>query len=76
MKNRELRTLLRQLGFQFRQHGGSHQIWTHPVQHRCRVTLCGHDGDDAPKYQEARVKKFVKGIMKHDDTRCNKIEVA
>ena len=62
-KYRELRKELESLGCEMRQGKGSHVIYTHPVQPARTVTLCGNDGQEAPKYQVSRVRKFVRGLM-------------
>ncbi|MEZ0264274.1 MAG: type II toxin-antitoxin system HicA family toxin [Phycisphaerae bacterium] len=38
---------------------GSHTKWTHPRVKR-KVTLSGHDGDDADRYQEKDVRRAVR----------------
>ncbi len=63
MKLRELRAVLRQCGFEARQNGGSHQVWTSPHQPGCNIVLAGQDGKEAHKYQEAKVRKFCRGMM-------------
>ncbi len=62
-KYRNLRMELDRLGCEARQGKGSHVIYTHPSQPARQVTLCGNDGQEAPKYQVARVRKFVRGMM-------------
>ena len=51
-----LKTMLRQRGFQCRQGKGDHTVWTQHGRYR-PIVLSGHDSDDAPKYQQARVMK-------------------
>jgi hypothetical protein len=62
-KVRELRALLRELGFVSRSGRGSHEVWIDPQAPQRRVVLCGRDGDDALKYQAARVRAFKRGTM-------------
>jgi predicted RNA binding protein YcfA (HicA-like mRNA interferase family) len=62
-KVRELRALLRDLGFVSRSGRGSHEVWVDPQAPRRRVVLCGRDGDDAQKYQAAQVRAFKRGSM-------------
>ncbi|MBO0777240.1 MAG: type II toxin-antitoxin system HicA family toxin [Ktedonobacteraceae bacterium] len=57
-KNREMRAVLQAHGCMMRQGKGDHQIWTHPAQPRFRLVLCGKDGSDVQKYQEARLRKL------------------
>jgi predicted RNA binding protein YcfA (HicA-like mRNA interferase family) len=66
MKNGALRKQLRQAGWQCRQGSGSHQIWHDPANSQRRVVLSGRDGEDAPKYQSARVRKFHCGMMVYE----------
>jgi hypothetical protein len=54
-----LKAILRKRGFRCRQGKGDHTIWTRHGQLR-PIVLSGHDGDDAPRYQEARVRKVEK----------------
>ncbi len=58
-----LRVQLRKAGWMCRRGRGSHEIWRDPGDRRRRVVLNGRDGDDAPRYQQARVRKFHKGMM-------------
>ena len=51
-----LKALLRKRGFVCRSGKGDHTIWTHQGRRR-PIVLAGHDGDDAPRYQQARVMK-------------------
>lgn len=66
MKLRELRAVLRQCGFVARQSGGSHQVWTNPMQSGCMIVLAGQDGCEAHKYQVKRVRKVCK--IRHFET--------
>ena len=54
-----LKAILRKRGFRCRQGKGDQTIWTRNGRRR-PIVLSGHDGDDAPKYQEARVMKVLK----------------
>ena len=47
MKFREVRSRLRQGGWQLVRQSGSHEQWKHPEK-QGRVTLAGKDGDDIP----------------------------
>ena len=62
-KVRELRALLRELGFVSRSGRGSHEVWVDPLAPQRRVVLCGRDGDDAQKYQATQVRTFKRGVM-------------
>jgi predicted RNA binding protein YcfA (HicA-like mRNA interferase family) len=59
-KVRELVKDLLDAGFELISGGGkgSHRKFTHP-NYRGAVTLSGHDGDDAKKYQEKQVKQAI-----------------
>lgn len=59
----KLRAELKALGFSFRSGKGSHEIWTNPQQLHQRVVLYGRDGEDAHRYQAARVRKFRHGAI-------------
>jgi predicted RNA binding protein YcfA (HicA-like mRNA interferase family) len=50
-KIRELKTRLRKAGFDFRPGKGSHTVWRHPLLPQLKLTIAGHDGDDAQPYQ-------------------------
>jgi predicted RNA binding protein YcfA (HicA-like mRNA interferase family) len=60
-KLRELKAELRQAGFVLApgQGKGSHTKWKHPLV-RDPVTLSGHDGDDAHRYQERNVQSAIR----------------
>jgi len=58
-----LRVQLRQSGWTCRQGRGSHEIWQDPDDRRRRVVLSGRNSKDALHYQEARVRKFHRGLM-------------
>jgi predicted RNA binding protein YcfA (HicA-like mRNA interferase family) len=60
-KIRELKAMLRQSGWSIVPGGGkgSHTKWRHPHVGRT-VTLSGHDGDDANRYQEKDVASAVR----------------
>lgn len=66
MKLRQLRTELREMGFEAHRGRGSHEIWIDPAQPRRRVVLAGSDGTDALKYQLMRVRRFQRGMMIFD----------
>jgi len=63
MKLRELRAALRRSGFTARRNGGSHEVWESTSQPGCVIVLAGQDGKEAHKYQEAKVRKFCRGMM-------------
>jgi predicted RNA binding protein YcfA (HicA-like mRNA interferase family) len=60
-KIRELKSMLLKAGFIYRPAKGSHTIWEHPDLPN-KITLCGQDGDDAPKYLEKRVNQDLKKL--------------
>ncbi len=55
-KVRELRADVRKAGLVWRPGKGSHGNWEHPKYPQVRVTISGHDGDDAKQYQEHEVR--------------------
>jgi predicted RNA binding protein YcfA (HicA-like mRNA interferase family) len=54
--------MLRKAGFAFRPGKGSHTIWSHPSLPGTKVTLAGHDGDDAKDYLEKQVKQAIRDV--------------
>ncbi len=58
-KIRQLKTALTKAGFNYRSAKGSHTYWEHPQYSDLYITISGHDGDDAQKYQEREVKKLI-----------------
>jgi predicted RNA binding protein YcfA (HicA-like mRNA interferase family) len=50
-KIRDLKASLRKAGFDFRPGKGSHTVWRHPLLPQIKLTIAGHDGDDAQPYQ-------------------------
>lgn len=58
-KIRELKAMLRKVGFFYQPGKGSHTVWKHPALAE-KVVLAGADGDDAKPYQ----KKDVRAILK------------
>lgn len=65
-KKRQLKADLRKAGFvQDRSRGkGSHTIWEHRLFPDITVTLSGHDGDDADRYEEKLVHAAIAEINK------------
>jgi predicted RNA binding protein YcfA (HicA-like mRNA interferase family) len=61
-KIRELKSMLQKAGFIYRPAKGSHTIWEHPKLPE-KITLCGKDGDDAPRYLEKRVLQDLKKLQ-------------
>ncbi len=59
-KVRQLKATLAKAGFDRRPGKGSHTIWFHPLYPEIEVTLSGHDGDDAEKYQIKQVNNALK----------------
>lgn len=57
-KIRELKSMLLKAGFIYRPAKGSHTIWEHS-KIIDKITLCGKDGDDAPRYLEKRVNENI-----------------
>ena len=59
-KIRKLKSKLQKAGFVYRPAKGSHTVWYDPSDPENVVTFCGHDGDDADKYQVRDVQKALK----------------
>jgi predicted RNA binding protein YcfA (HicA-like mRNA interferase family) len=58
-KIRKLKAKLRKAGFVYRQGKGSHTVWYDPSNPQNEVTLSGHDGKDANKWQILLVNKAL-----------------
>ena len=63
-KIRQLKAELAKAGFISRAAKGSHTYWEHPKYPDLYITISGHNGDDAQKYQERDVKKLLKEVEK------------
>jgi predicted RNA binding protein YcfA (HicA-like mRNA interferase family) len=59
LKIRQLKAELRKAGFVSRSAKGSHTFWEHPQFPDLFITISGHDGDDAQRYQERDVCKIL-----------------
>ena len=62
---RKVRELIRELvkaGFVVRSGKGSHRNWKHPSG--AHITISGHDGDDAKRYQEKELAEVLKEVEK------------
>ena len=59
LKVRQLKADLRKAGFVSRSAKGSHTFWEHPRFPDLSITISGHDGDDAQKYQVRDVRKIL-----------------
>jgi predicted RNA binding protein YcfA (HicA-like mRNA interferase family) len=59
VKIRQLKAALLKAGFTRRSAKGSHTYWEHSQNPDLYVTLSGHDGDDAQRYQEREVRKII-----------------
>jgi predicted RNA binding protein YcfA (HicA-like mRNA interferase family) len=59
-KIRELKSDLKKAGFLPRPGRGSHEVWYHPTVPTVKVTMCKHDGDDAPPYLDKYVREALK----------------
>lgn len=58
-KLRQLRADLRRAGWVVARQRGSHETWRHPLV-PTPITMAGHDGDDADRYQERDVRDAVR----------------
>jgi predicted RNA binding protein YcfA (HicA-like mRNA interferase family) len=63
-KIRQLKAGLLKAGFFIRPGKGSHTVWEHPDLPGIRITLSGHDGDDAQRYQIKQVQDALKKLEK------------
>lgn len=61
-KVRQLKATLSKAGFSKRPGKGSHTVWEHPTLRGFRITLSGHDGDDAEDYQVKQVREALKQL--------------
>jgi predicted RNA binding protein YcfA (HicA-like mRNA interferase family) len=60
-KIRELKQMLRQVGFTELPGKGSHTNWIHPL-YTGKITISGKDGADAKRYQEKEVKQAIEVV--------------
>ena len=60
-KIRELKQLLRRIGFQELKGKGSHTNWIHPL-YTGKITVSGKDGADAKLYQEKEVLRAIQEV--------------
>jgi predicted RNA binding protein YcfA (HicA-like mRNA interferase family) len=60
-KIRELKQMLRQLGFTELSGKGSHTNWIHPL-YTGKLTVSGKDASDAKSYQEKEVRQAIKEV--------------
>lgn len=61
-KIKELKKLLRNAGFDYRQGKGSHTVWFHP-DWSGRIVIAKRDGEDSPLYLEREVKLALEEIL-------------
>ncbi len=59
LKIRQLKADLKRAEFVSRSSKGSHTFWEHPQFPNLFITISGHDGDDAQKYQVQDVRKIL-----------------
>ncbi|AUT03263.1 hypothetical protein CLI64_24190 [Nostoc sp. CENA543] len=57
-KIRELKQMLRQIGFTELPGKGSHTNWVHPL-YPGKITISGKDGADAKRYQEQEIRQAI-----------------
>ncbi|MBD2503383.1 type II toxin-antitoxin system HicA family toxin [Anabaena azotica] len=60
-KIRELKQMLRQVGFTELPGKGSHTNWVHPL-YAGKITISGKDGADAKPYQEKEVRQAIEAV--------------
>lgn len=61
-KLRELKAMLRKVGFTCTSGKGSHTKWRHPRRSK-PVVLSGKDGADAKPYQELEVEEALRDLL-------------
>ena len=66
-KIRDLKVRLSKAGFEMRPGKGSHTVWRHPLVPQVKLTLSGHDGDDAKHYQVREVNDALKSLKEAKD---------
>ncbi len=62
-KIRELKQILRQVGFSELPGKGSHTNWVHPL-YSGKITISGKDGADAKPYQEKEVNQAIAEVKR------------
>lgn len=67
VKIRELKARLRKAGFEERPGKGSHTVWRHMLVPRIKLTLAGHDGDEAKPYQVHDVYDALRSLKEARD---------
>lgn len=60
-KIRELKQMLRQVGFVELPGKGIHTNWIHPL-YSGKITISGKDGADAKRYQEKAVEQAIEQV--------------
>ena len=60
-KIRELKVMLRKVGFHVRPGKGSHTVWKHPNLEE-ELSFSGNDGDDVKHYQEKDVRDILRKL--------------
>lgn len=62
-KVRELKSILKQVGFTYKPAKGSHSKWKHPKL-STSIIITGKDGDDAKSYLEKEVNEALEELNK------------
>jgi predicted RNA binding protein YcfA (HicA-like mRNA interferase family) len=65
-KIRELKQLLRKVGFQELPGKGSHTNWIHPL-YAGKITVSGKDSADAKPYQEKEILRAIQEVEENQD---------
>jgi predicted RNA binding protein YcfA (HicA-like mRNA interferase family) len=65
-KIRELKQLLRQVGFSELPGKGSHTNWVHSL-YSGKITVSGKDGSDAKRYLEKEVLEAIEIVRRNQD---------
>jgi len=60
-KIRELKSMLKKAGFNWKPGRGSHTTWWHARRPQ-RFTVAGNDGDDAKPYLEREVERAIREV--------------
>lgn len=69
-KIRELKQMLRRVGFSELPGKGSHSNWVHPL-YAGKLTISGKDGADAKPYQEKEVQKAIEEVESNQENEEN-----
>jgi predicted RNA binding protein YcfA (HicA-like mRNA interferase family) len=66
-KIREIKRLLLNTGFTWRQGKGSHTVWKHPLLNE-PIVIARKDGEDAPLYLEKQVDEALRQLKEREES--------